>query len=79
MMDLGPGLGNSYTTDAMKTFETVFDRILENAVEEDKELIESDNPTHLIVSDDGMWKKRGFSFLFIVPTLVGHGSGGKIC
>lgn len=53
----------------------VYDLIISKAVKEEKELIlESDptaNPTHLTVSGDGTWKKRGFNSLFGVTTLVG--------
>ena len=31
--------------------------------------------TDLIVSDDGMWHKRGFSSLFGVTSLIGHFTG----
>ncbi|XP_026828856.1 uncharacterized protein LOC113562728, partial [Ooceraea biroi] len=51
----------------------VYSCILKEAIEEEKEKNkEAGNiETHLTVSGDGTWKKRGFSSLFGVSTLVG--------
>lgn len=53
---------------------TVYDCIISKAVNEEQELISAsdsnDSPTDFTVSGDGTWKKRGFSSLFGVTTLV---------
>lgn len=52
---------------------TVYNALIKNAVEEGKEKnVEAGNiENNLIVSGDGTWKKRGFSSLFGVTTIIG--------
>lgn len=53
----------------------IYDHLVTKAVKEEQELqSESEphgNPEHLTVSGDGTWKKRGFTSLFGVTTLIG--------
>lgn len=50
-------------------------QLISRAVKEEQEIISEsqpdENPKHLTVSGDGTWKKRGFSSLFGVTTLIG--------
>lgn len=57
--------------------KSVFDTLSKKAVEEEKtENIKNKRlPNELKVSGDGSWKKRGFSSLFGVTTLIGYYSG----
>ncbi|XP_070528568.1 uncharacterized protein [Cardiocondyla obscurior] len=58
----------------------IYNCILQQAVEEEKEKNENAGniATHLTVSGDGTWKKRGFSSLFGVSTLIGKYSNKVI-
>lgn len=77
LMDFSQGL-------ALKTYyaclenihlavSSIYDSIIKSAVEEEKtKNAEAGNPeNNLTVSGDGTWKKRGFSSLFGVTTLIG--------
>lgn len=56
----------------------VYDLIISKAANEEKDLISASdpnaNPTNFTVSGDGTWKKRGFSSLFGVTTLIAKNS-----
>lgn len=53
--------------------QAVYELVTKSAIKEEKEkTLQSENSDqHLTVSGDGFWKKRGFSSLFGVTTLVG--------
>lgn len=81
IMGIGQGLSKcmydlivGHTYSAAKT---VFDSLCEKAVKEEKEETEKKgmSPTNLKASGDGSWKKRGFTSLFGVTTLIGYYSG----
>lgn len=57
----------------MKTFKTVYNMILEHAAKEKKGLNESENPMHMTVSGDGVWKK-----LALVSCLKFHWYSKKV-
>ena len=84
LMDLGQGLSRSCYDDIVKHLheaaKTVFDILCKKAVEEEKEKNEENGrpASSLKVSGDGSWKKRGFSSLFGVTTLIGYYSGKVI-
>ena len=58
----------------------MFKSACKKAVEEEKELNEqNERPAdHLKVSGDGWWKKRGYTSLYGVTTLIGYYSGKVI-
>ena len=60
--------------------KTMFEGACKKAVEEEKELnVQNERPTdHLKVSGDGSWKKRGYTSLYGVTTLIGYYSGKVI-
>lgn len=60
--------------------KTLFESICEKAVTEEKEKnVEHGRPAnHLKVSGDGSWKKRGYTSLYGVTTLIGYYSGKVI-
>ncbi|XP_076545772.1 uncharacterized protein LOC143305567 [Osmia lignaria lignaria] len=79
MMDICQGLAINTYYSCLENLQiasrAVYEHIISKAVAEEKELTEASepntDPTHLTVSGDGTWKKRGFSSLFGVTTLVG--------
>ncbi|XP_076673205.1 uncharacterized protein LOC143371648 [Andrena cerasifolii] len=84
LMDLGQGLSKSCYDDIVKllydTAKTAFDILCKKAVEEEKKKNEENGrpASSFKVSGDGSWKKRGFSSLFGVITLIGYYSGKVI-
>ena len=81
IMDIGQGLSKSMYDLVVghihTATKTVFDSLCQKAVHEEKEETEKKgrSPTNLKVSGDGSWKKRGFTSLFGVTTLIGYYSG----
>ncbi|XP_039303732.1 uncharacterized protein LOC120357462 [Solenopsis invicta] len=77
IMDFCQGLSNTTYYACLQNIycasETVYNIVTRKAVDEEKEKnAEHGNPpSELIVSGDGTWKKRGFSSLFGVSTLIG--------
>ena len=77
-MDIGNGIGNEGCQScvnhihvaASEVSETVFKR----AIDEEQKLnaMHGNREDHLTVSGDGTWKKRGWSSLFGVSTLIGQ-------
>lgn len=57
------------------TVKVVFDIFTKLAVNEEKELSESENKNDFTVSGDGTWKKRGYTSLFGVASMIGYYSG----
>lgn len=84
LMDLGNGISKTVYDSVMSNIYTaskaVFELLTKKAVKEEKEKnIEKEMPiSNLIVSGDGTWKKRGFSSLFGVSTLIGSLTGKVI-
>lgn len=74
MMDLGAGLSRTLyyacIENIFEAFKFVYEIILKNAIEEEKELNENEDSSYLTVSGDRTWKKRGFSSLFGVSILM---------
>ncbi|CAH4030916.1 unnamed protein product [Pieris brassicae] len=58
----------------------MFESACKKAAEEEKELnVQNGRPAdHLKVSGDGSWKKRGYTSLYGVTTLIGYYSGKVI-
>ncbi|XP_071579129.1 uncharacterized protein [Temnothorax nylanderi] len=84
LMDIGQGLSKS-TYDLIvghirNAAKAVFDVLCQKAVKEEKEENEKRGrpSTNLKVSGDGSWKKRGFTSLFGVTTLIAYYSGKVI-
>lgn len=81
LMDICKGLNNTIYYAAVNNIYTasnaVFRTLIRKAVEEEKELNSQQKKPlpHFTVSGDGSWKKRGFSSLFSVTTLIGKNSG----
>ncbi|XP_071653066.1 uncharacterized protein [Temnothorax longispinosus] len=81
LMDMCTGLNVSVYYAAVENIHTaanaVFCALCRKAVEEEKKLIsQKENPVvNFTVSGDGTWKKRDFSSLFGVTTLIGLNSG----
>lgn len=81
LMDICQGIGNSTYSKILENIYTaasaVFETVLSFAVTQEKESNkEVGKPEdELTVSGDGTWKKRGFSSLFGVSTLIGKYSG----
>ena len=80
-MDLCRGLSSgAYERAVMQIHaaaSAVFETLTKKAVEEEK-IKNGENgqcETHFIVSGDGSWKKRGFTSLYGVMTLIGYYSG----
>ncbi|KYN12276.1 hypothetical protein ALC57_15556 [Trachymyrmex cornetzi] len=76
LMELSAGFANgTYYTflDKLNAARSTFEIIQRKAVAEEKEqnVKAGNTKTHLSVSGDGSWKKRGFSSLFGVATLIG--------
>ncbi|KYM95878.1 hypothetical protein ALC62_13471 [Cyphomyrmex costatus] len=55
--------------------KAVFDIFMKLAVNEEKELSGSENKNEFTISGDGTWKKRGYTSLFGVASLIGYYSG----
>lgn len=81
LMDICQGISNASYSSIMENIHiaasSVFDSVLSFAANEEKDLnARSGNVrNHLTVSGDGTWKKRGFSSLFGVSTLIGKFTG----
>ena len=81
LMDICAGLAkNTYYACLEKinnAATAVYDTVLEIAVNEEKEsnAMHGKEAENLTVSGDGTWKKRGFTSLFGVSTLIGSYSG----
>lgn len=77
MMDLSVGFGNSTYYAFLQNLHTaskaVFEAVRQKSVKEEikKNAEMSNESTHLSVSGDGSWKKRGFSSLFGITSLIG--------
>lgn len=77
LMDLSTGFGNStyyaFLENLYSASKTVFDYVCSKAVREEiaKNREHGNEPTHLSVSGDGSWKKRGFSSLYGICSLIG--------
>lgn len=77
VMELSKGFGRksyySFVTNMNTASKSVFESVQQKAFEEEKaKNVENGNrEDHLSVSGDGTWKKRGFSSLFGVTTLIG--------
>jgi len=81
LMDICQGIGNSTYASILENIHiaasTVYDSIISFAATEEKDLNEraGNIRNNLTVSGDGTWKKRGFSSLFGVSTLIGKFTG----
>lgn len=81
LMDIGHGISIStymiLSCDMYTAASAVFDSVCKKAVAEEKEKnVQNGRPeAEFKVSDDGSWKKRGFSSLYGVTTLIGYYSG----
>ncbi|XP_076681426.1 uncharacterized protein LOC143375815 [Andrena cerasifolii] len=77
MMDICHGLSNAAYYAVLQTLhcgaKSVFELVRDEACKEEirRNTEEGNEPLHLSVSGDGSWKKRGFSSLFGVASLVG--------
>jgi hypothetical protein len=77
LMELSGGFGKStyyaFITNLVEASKSTFEMIQRKAVDEEKNLNANAGnvETHLSVSGDGSWKRRGFSSLFGVTTLIG--------
>lgn len=77
LMELSSGFANgtyyAFITNLLSASKSTFESIQRKAiVEERQKNVEAGNEeTHLTVSGDGSWKRRGFSSLFGVATLIG--------
>ncbi|XP_032676769.1 uncharacterized protein LOC116846694 [Odontomachus brunneus] len=86
LMDMCQGLTASAYNNIVQHLHTasatMFQEITKKSVEEERKKNEEKgrNETHLKVSGDGSWKKRGFTSLFGLTTLIGYytGSAGKM-
>ncbi|EFN65458.1 hypothetical protein EAG_00446, partial [Camponotus floridanus] len=54
------------------TVKTVFDSFTKLAAKQEIEKTDGPNKNHLTVSGHGTWKKRGFTSLFGVSSLIGY-------
>jgi len=81
LMDIGQGISISTYDSIVQHIYTaarsVFDAVCKRAVEEEKEENVNNErpPNDLKISGDGSWKKRGFTSLYGVATLIGYYSG----
>ena len=84
LMDLNSSFLNQSTYDfyvgkIYECIKTVAEALFTSAAKEEKKLTCAENgiedTTDVAVSGDGTWKKRGYSSLFGVCTLIGHYSG----
>lgn len=77
-MDVGNGIGNEGYQSCVNHIHVaaseVSETIFKNAIDEEKQLnaMHGNLEDHLTVSGDGTWKKRGFSSLFGVSTIIGQ-------
>lgn len=77
LMELSAGFANNtyyaFITNLLEASKSTFDAIQRKAIAEERQKnVEAGyEETHLSVSGDGSWKKRGFSSLFGVATLIG--------
>ncbi|XP_029169169.1 uncharacterized protein LOC114939099 [Nylanderia fulva] len=84
LMDISAGLAKSTYQNIVEHLyaasKTMFESTCEKAVKEEKERnVEHERPAnHLKVSGDGSWKKRGYTSLYGVTTLIGYYSGKVI-
>jgi len=58
-----------------KTAMTYFSSAVKEEQEEMREENNKQNLSELTVSGDGTWKKRGFSSLYCVTSLIGYNTG----
>ena len=83
LMDISQGLAKSTYDQIVQHLytasKTMFKSACKKAVEEEKELnVQNERPADdLKVSGDGSWKKRGYTSLYGVTTLIGY-YGGKV-
>ena len=56
----------------LSAIKEVFNQFTKRAVHQEVQMNEGLNKKHLTVSGDGMWKKRGFSSLHRVASLIGY-------
>ena len=81
LMDIPCTFSNNIYYSFLTMFQTatksVFEVIQKKAVDEEMRLNAENGieATHLSVSEDGSWKKRGFSSLFGISSLIGKYSG----
>lgn len=81
LMDMGQGFAlNTYYSileNIHSASSAVFDTVLSIAVNEEKEILQEQGKAEneFTVSGDGTWKKRGFSSLFGVSTLIAKYTG----
>ena len=84
LMDIGQGISqNAYELIVQHMYtasSSMFQFVRQKATDEEKEAnIKNNRPaTDFKVSGDGSWKKRGFSSLFGVTTLIAHYTGKVI-
>lgn len=77
ILDMSASFSNNIYYTFLENLHTaskaVFDHFQKKAVAEEieKNTLANKKPTHLTVSGDGSWKKRGFSSLFGLSTLIG--------
>lgn len=79
LMDMPPFLKQKSYDIILKHISTavraVFDRFISFAVRDEIKKTEGPIKKHLTVSGDGTWKKRGFTSLYGVASLVGYHTG----
>lgn len=84
LMDIGKGISKNSYSGFVKHIhtasKTVFDGLCQEAVKQEQEENKKNGrgETNLKVSGDGSWKKRGFTSLYGVTTLIGYYSGKVI-
>ncbi|CAB3262536.1 unnamed protein product [Arctia plantaginis] len=84
LMDISQGLAKTTYDQIVQHLytasKTMFESVCKKAVEEEKELnIQNERPADRFkVSGDGSWKKRGYTSLYGVTTLIGYYSGKVI-
>ncbi|EZA47079.1 hypothetical protein X777_16771 [Ooceraea biroi] len=84
LMDIGQGIAigtyDRIVRHMHEVAKSVFDHLTEKVVDEEKaENVKNERPpTELKISGDGSWKKRGFTSLFGVTTIIGYYSGKVI-
>jgi len=84
IMDLGHGLSRTAYANIVQhvyaSSKKMFDICCKNAIQEEmKQNEKEERPIlNLTVSGDGSWKKRGFSSLFVVTTLIAYYTGKVI-
>jgi len=77
LMELSTGFSNTtyyaFLKNLLVAAKSTFNDIQRRAIDEEKQMNanEGNVETHLSVSGDGSWKKRGFSSLFGIATLIG--------